>query len=437
MKIAVFLIIGFISLLSLKAKAQEKHRSPVAYILVKEFGGRQNFDTLVTFDTLGRNLDRWIQTFDEKGNTLSQTKEKWSNNKWIPENYTTSTYDKAGNQLTCFLGGNQKNLKLEARYFYKYDSKGNELSESVKMCYNDICEDGSTKISTYDSNGNKLTLIQKEWKDNQWIMTSDYSYAYDKKGNKLSEFYKTYHNKILMTGGRFTYLYNSKGKLISKLGETLKDGSWVLNYKQIYTFDNYGNELSMLHQLWDKGSWINVQREICAYDSRNNKLSKTQDDWKSGNWKTNQVIKWEYDSLSNIIVQESGFSENTNIFFIAKITFGYDDKRNLIEQRDYTMRNKKWELFKILLQDFDKMGNLIKRETQDFKDGKSTGLIRYEYNYDPNYLSLTGTIHKLDGETYKPTEILNSGELGFHFDKKNKMSTYNCYMFKASIIPIK
>lgn len=438
MKAFSFLIIGLLNLYSLNVNSQEKHRSPVAYILVKEFGGKQNFDTLVTFDTIGNKVDRWVQTFDKQGNTLTQTKEKWNNNKWITENQITSTFDKAGNQLTCFLASNKKSITYDAQYFYKYDSKGNELSESAKMCYGGKCEDGSMRIFTYDSRGNKLTKIEKEWKDNQWIITNECFYSYDKKGNMLSETYKSYHNKLLMTGGRYTYQYNQKGKLINKIGETLIDGLWVLNHRLIYTFDEFDNELSMTHQRYDNGNWINLQREVCTYDSKSNKLSKTEEDWKNGSWKTKLISEWEYDSLKRVITQEISSPEIGIPLVISRLTYQYNnDEGNLTEQRYYTRQNGRLVFVELINQDYNKRGMLIRREIQSFGEGNHGKTIRYEYTYDENNSSVVGKVDKIVGETYTPTQIVNDSGLGFYFDNKNKMPTYHCHRFKASLVSVK
>ncbi len=80
------------------------------------------------------------------------------------------------------------------RYTQIFDNQGNVINRSKEKWVSNIWENLSRNIYTYDNKNNLITNISENWQDSMWLKQSKYSYTYDDNQNILSKEYKYWSN---------------------------------------------------------------------------------------------------------------------------------------------------------------------------------------------------------------------------------------------------
>jgi len=438
-----FFIVLLLMIAFKEVTAQKNHECPVAYFLVKPLGVNQNYDTLVTFDTLDIKKGRWIQTFDKKGNTLSQVTQTWKNDKWITQNRLSSTYDKNNNQLNLFLESSliSNHLDTVGQYYYTYDSRGNELSELSKICFNNTCMNAESKSSTYDSKGNKLTYLEKEWDSNGWKNKTSWTYKYYPNGNKLSETYKSFHNNLALRGGKKSFTYDANNNVLIELSQDWKNNTWVNSYQIKNSYDSNNNKLNEVLQYWKENVWISNQRENYSYDAMNNLLTHIKEELKYNTWDSILFIKNIYDSKKNKLSElKKYWVTNLNMTNnnIDRTTLTYDTNGNMLTQlfEIFNKNNNTWENYKEETFTYDTVENILSHTILNEHSSSGTNPTRVVFTYNTFNGTTSGKKETLRDNNWTPFQGMSNCELEYHFNKTIKQPL-GSYRFEASYISLK
>lgn len=416
-KISILLFALFSVLLT---NAQHKHRVPVAYISIKEHGVKQNFDTLIIYNSNNDLAIREIQTFDINGNTLTHITQKWINNSWRIENTTTCTYDDNNNLTSIILYNTNFSQysggKPVGSYSYTYDKNGNELTELSKY----MGSNAEYNVSTYNEKGEMLTYSKKKWKNNKWAMETFFEYEYFPNGYLLSETFKGYNANKVLRGEKRSYTYGANDNVQSETKFDLKDNIWLKSYRKAYTY-NSNNKTSENIKYWKQDKWESNSRENLTYDANNNLLSSVKKEFNGRTWDTLQFLKYTYD-IHNNQTSKNNIHNNTKILF----QYTYDKEQIQSKTRTYNMSSKSVSIF-------DLNGNLISYKLLIYENETWTDFkkVSYTYNYNGDYL--TGKSETLiDGIWVLSKE---QEKLNLFYNKEFKRSIYGS-KFKASFVNI-
>ncbi len=132
----------------------------------------ENGKILTSLDNLSHSLKTY--TYDNIGNLVMITYEKWLNGAYVFDYQVTYTYDSFGNQLTE-LSGN-------TLITYTYDVQGNLLTRRIAYWNPAWLSflDRELLSYTYDENGNGINVNNFEWAYDSWIQKwGDLSLSYN------------------------------------------------------------------------------------------------------------------------------------------------------------------------------------------------------------------------------------------------------------------
>jgi YD repeat-containing protein len=203
--------------------------------------------------------------YDENGNIIAENLYLDDNN--FPNGFTQYVYDTDGLlKYEIYYSSNYAQTEFEKNFYaeYKYDSNGNEISNTEVDADGYVSSKSDTEYQ-YDDNGNIISKTVNVWFDpvNSKINSSisEYTYTYDEFGKILTETLK--------------YAYDRNGKAYS--------------YESMKIYDSNGN---VIKEIIDKGSETETEKTY-EYDDKNRLICEN-----------NGRTVYEYDEKNRLICEE-------------------------------------------------------------------------------------------------------------------------------------
>lgn len=199
--------------------------------------------TFIVDDSLVLSFDAKSKyTYDEAGNLLTYAYSKYVNNKWVNVSKNEYTYDSNGNKIQYINSNLIDDLWRQDKYLNTYDEKGNKLSTTYFLICNNVLGYVAKYEYSYDDNNKLSKETAMIWIDNHWVNDYKDEYTYDEKGNMLSEtrsrfdgssWTQSWAGTSLENGAwkyvtRYDYTYDEEGNKTSTLKYVYSDGEWVL-----------------------------------------------------------------------------------------------------------------------------------------------------------------------------------------------------------------
>lgn len=123
--------------------------------------------------------------------------------------------------------------RLEKKYFFKYDSNGNQIEIQVLNSDENLIK---LETSVFDKNNN---LVENNIYDSNGTLKNKHSYKYDIQNNLIE------HTNNDIDVGTFTYKYNEKEDLYEQVNFNLKKEK-TYDLKRTYKYDSFGNWTEMI-----------------------------------------------------------------------------------------------------------------------------------------------------------------------------------------------
>lgn len=203
--------------------------------------------------------------YDENGNITAEN--LYLDDENFPNGFTQYVYDTDGLlKYEIYYSSNYAQTELEKNFYaeYKYDSSGNEISNTEVDADGYVSSKSDTEYQ-YDDNGNIISKTVNVWFDpvNSKINSSisEYTYTYDEFGKILTETLK--------------YAYDRNGKAYS--------------YESMKIYDSNGN---VIKEIIDKGSETETEKTY-EYDDKNRLICEN-----------NGRTVYEYDEKNRLICEE-------------------------------------------------------------------------------------------------------------------------------------
>jgi len=287
-----------------------------------------NWDTIITYDTVGL-YERYIQTFDPNGNTLTRTTQIWQNNDWENDTRKTNTYDANGNILTTlnevWESGSWDNY---TRGTFTYDPNGNMLTDLYEQWFYGWEKDEKGTYA-YDSNGNWLSYVREIWQLDTWVNSMRFTLTYDGNGNQTTFLYEWWENSVWINMFKSTYSWDANGNMLTQLRETWQTNTWENDWKRTWTYDSNGNMLSCVREHWQSSAWVNVLKYTYMYDANGNSVTGKFEMWQSGNWEPEMEILDLYSQQQELFHLWAHLYEASFVSFNTGIESTYQQARSL------------------------------------------------------------------------------------------------------------
>ena len=244
-----------------------------------------NWDTVVTYDTLGVIANRYIQILNENKQMDYTLIESWSNNSWTNSYKLTNHYDSVG-RIKFLLGENWKNNTWE--YATKtsnfYNSQNLIVQRLYENWYNNSWVNNSRHTTYYDANG-KITSATSEYAQSSttWVNMSRQDIFYNSNNTLnyyiIEQFMQPSYKK------KHTYTYNSTGTCLKEENYNWESNEWLLSRKDTIFYDSNGNIISLLLTDWINNVWVNNSRYNYIYNYDGNSIEGEIELWSNGNWR--------------------------------------------------------------------------------------------------------------------------------------------------------
>ena len=374
------------------------------------------WDTILAYDTVGL-IQRYTQTFDSRGNVLTQLTENRQNNAWVNHALNKYTYDSKGNMLTNLSElWQSNNWVTNMRWTYTYDGTGNMLTYLWEIYQNSKWVNNQTDTIIYNTNGKMQTEIIDQWQDSVWAKSEKDSCTYDANGNRLTYLYKMWQNNSWVNVILNTYTYDGNGNMLINLSEIWQSNNWENSTVDSLTYDGAGDMLTDINEYWQSNAWTRHNSYTYTYDGTGNMLTETFEQWQSPAWVNNSLYTYTYDGNGNAITGKYEFWKNNKwIAFSASDLYVYSQK-NQIEELNYIYRYEAhWVSFPTSITNFSKVSNFGKVDIYPNPANQQTK-VSYQL---PENSSVNINIYNIMGREVEEVVINESQEAGEHVVKVN------------------
>lgn len=346
-----------------------------------------------TTDTLFNTTEYDVNTNNGLINSIKDANDKTTNYTYNNKEQITKV-EKEGKEVNYTYNNQNQLSKIRCSnkdYNFTYDNflntKSIKIGENITLITNDYEERNGKLIKSTYGNNDVLEFSYDDFERIKKITkeTENYNFKYDNFNNVAKIEVRSYLDYLLHT---YLYEYDLAQRLINytydnfKLNYTYNDDDNIT--KKIYTLDNitktkeftYNNEQELTQSIIDDttinynydslgrltSKLINNTYETkYGYVTNGNRTSLILDSISNGDNK----YSYKYDSLYNI----------THIYYNDELIneYYYDKFNQLIKEDDYR-QNK---TFKYV---YDSEGNILRKNTYEFKTSNLLNTINYEYN---------------------------------------------------------
>ncbi len=250
--------------------------------------GQITKETIISND--GISMQRYLRSFDVKGQLLTEKNEMMLNNQWVLASQIDFNYSAEGrvvleerrelvnNVLELVYGyklnidsvnANQEiitqqlydtDLKVYVNSSKEIISKENGLhTEVIYMTWDGSnWQNMSAEAYDYNNLSEISSIIRVKWIDNQW-QNEEMMYNIiwdDAKLMRPSSFeMKTWNGTNWMNESKVEYIYSNNGGLTS-IGYVFDDNQWKFQYRFIDEFDNNKNRSTLKMELYEQNTWV-------------------------------------------------------------------------------------------------------------------------------------------------------------------------------------
>jgi hypothetical protein len=275
----------------------------------------QNYTTMTMESWVSgnwKNNVRMTNTFDSKGNILTNATDTWNTTSSVWDKTALTTYTLNANSTVASTLTQMWNVNKwddSQSTFYTYDASGsNLLTIKTRIYFGTFWMDNSLTTNTYNGS-NQRTQSTNQTLDmsamqlkNSWQMT----FTYNGDGTENQNLHKTWNagTSAWDTDSRTTYTYNASKKVITMLSEDYKSGNWVNDTKSTTTYNADNTIKEVLSQAWDAtgSAWKDDVKEIFTYLNGKNTQILTQE-WKGTVWENVSRVTYTY-PVTSILQRE-------------------------------------------------------------------------------------------------------------------------------------
>lgn len=232
--------------------------------------------TIITFDQNGNTLGRYQFTYDEQGNTFTETGDMWNTGtkSWDRDYRISYSYDMYGTRTGAVK---EKRDSLSGKWLpisriichYRADTQEPETeTHQIYLSGTDLWEDSFRDHYIRDDQGRLLYIVREKWNNGEINREISLQGRFTLKThlitpisgweNFIRDSFK-YDQRGKMTGGRIDSWDNTAGK-------------WKPVFRYTYTYDRKNNVTLEITQIWDadSGSWTETGQYSYLYDSYGN-----------------------------------------------------------------------------------------------------------------------------------------------------------------------
>lgn len=326
-----------------------------------------NDGTLLTREELYDDEGRLISDVEFSGGKEVKRKEYAYNSQGLQSDYYQIDDEDRHEVYEYASNGTLINQKL---YYAGELSLEYEWTEDGVQTARKKYREGVTEfvLLNYDENGKIISEVDGSLKnedfaklDRNIVYGAGIIYTYDENGYLiLEERYDGYH----VVATKVTYQNDEQGRKIDEYAISRGTFDWHRSYEY-----GDGEKPIIEHRYYDSG--IEYGYFKFAYNSEGEKTTKL---FISPDGDIEEGTECIYDENGNIIIDRSYSDDNSNGFFSEKIY-----ERNEAGDNIHITHTYDGELYEEIFFTYDEFGNLIKKETQNVKEG--TTIKEYIYGY--------------------------------------------------------
>ena len=365
-------------------------------ILVNLVSAQCSMDTITSFTfEIGSNIKiptkRDIRTFDDNQNEIKRLRQKWENENWHNQIYTTTEYDANQNETQIFgyswldMQNDWKLIYSNKKIYNATEQLIEDLTQRLSTNTNELINESLDIYEYHDQNSIKMSLSQK-WSDtsNEWVNKSKFSSEKtDDKTTSISQIWETQTNswvnkstteRMIDANGntleiitqnwdkssstwlkinKLNYQYNDKNKITEytkQIGDQ-NTNTWVNQNKYHKIYNENGLEKEFDIKEWDisKNDWINLSKYEYSYNSKNKiteDLFQVWDEEKNEYYyreKTTNEYDTDFNKISSHLYTWNNNGESLS--FKSRTTFEYDNDYNLTSRTNFisNLETDEWE----------------------------------------------------------------------------------------------
>lgn len=182
------------------------------------------------------NYDRFLYTFDERGNLLSEHNQYWRYGQWMNVDYV--------------------NMGLYSTlHEYTYDENDNLLTHIEKIWENGNCINWNMYENEYDNSDNLVIQNWYGWMDNSWLKSIFYIYTYNESNRMLTCTSSSITNEVTKPTFLTVKEYDDRNNCTSTLKYSWKNDQWENLYFYRDVFNENGNCITGFIRRWTNDEW--------------------------------------------------------------------------------------------------------------------------------------------------------------------------------------
>lgn len=253
------------------------------------------------------NDSKFIYTYDNYENLLSENKFLWKSDKW-----------------TLFSSND-----------YKY--KGNLLVQDIfsGIKYGDFVEKQKT-IYKYDVNKNQIQKEEYTQGSNGWTLAYKYRMYYNPAGKLIKRVMYEQYGDTVMMNFKTMYYYDDSNREIKMEYYSLLDT--VAQILERSTTEYTGNTAITISKSKENYGWRNRTKEIKIFDSKGRLLSLTTLTWTKNDWAQSMKDDYKYDEQNNIIKYTKSYFEFDKWVPEKRENYVYSGKKMISKSEDKTYK---------------------------------------------------------------------------------------------------
>lgn len=231
--------------------------------------------------------------YNQNNNMIKDTRENWIDGNYEGSFISTYTYNSFNKIATHLYEINQDGARIYAdNHIYSYDDVGNIISCSLQRWRNN--EWNNWLLYTYECypDGKIKTCLSKFWDENNWINNNSESYVYDERGNEIEIIRKSWEKNILKKVTRESVIYNLKNQILTSLTESLINNIPQKLYRLEYQYNEYGSETYFIWENWVDNDWQGLYKRVSTYDKEGKLIDATAEKWNNGWVAGNDVFSY-------------------------------------------------------------------------------------------------------------------------------------------------
>lgn len=245
------------------------------------------------------NKQRFLRSFDSRGNLAEEVMQVATNNSFDFENSTRIrfTLNAVNNPTEVIREEWAGSWVLQSRELYEYQNGIRPTLFTFQRYENGNWVNNFRTFTNYNTDGKIASTLFQTWTENNWLNGNRTFLSYNDNEQLTLTNREVWNASAsdwqLSSREVQVYQFDRNTETVDELYQDF-DETWLPQSRKLKFYDDNGNLFQVTSQNYLNGEWINIFKQLSIYDDNNNLTRSVGELWVNNNWRTQNSCDFFY-----------------------------------------------------------------------------------------------------------------------------------------------